>query len=808
MAADVIVTFEAQDTGLTKKLDELKASLGELRASATATRTAIDGQGQQLQKLASTAREATAATGGAAEQTEKLKNAHHAAGEAGAKHSAAMSDLRERLREAASEVPILGRHLGKFVEEANGMTFALGGALAALGAFVVKGGEWAEQLNEVGDRTGLAAGQVAVLQRAAVAAGISGDGLTVAVETMNRVIGQGLTDASGIASKHLANLGIHLEELKDQTVYQRLQTVAEAISGIEDPSQRAAAAAEVFGKSSGKLLELIKDFPEAVRGATDSMATAPAVIDRAAASVQELGKKTGGVWQEFKAQAVTAAGSFSYVANRFADGYSSVDAWLRRVTEGEARDTEVVDAQTAAVLAQVEARRQQSAQLADLAARMKAAQSEGQAEGLKTGQAAEIEGWKELTAQAEKYRKEMQSLADTLQKEATARKSPTEQESIRYQEELAGLAKKRQVVGETGEVLALEEAITRGHSERMNAINAEALTKGNTQAEAAAASRMAGIQHLRETLQQERESRQGAAAVEIADHDKRVQEVKAWVQDNAQMAGQGNALIEQIEIQHAAKMRAIRDQEATSQVTYMQQLANQGRGIQDGINVDAAAGTPGGDPEMVREQQRYDARLTAIQDYEKKAGGVSAASRKWQEDEESIHQQRTASLEAAYGQKRLGVLSTVLGNMSSLMNTRNRQMFEIGKAAAISGAIVDTYRGANQAFADPTLLSWEKFAVAASIVTSGLVNVANIAGTSFGDSGGGGGAAGAAPAGGGGAGGFAGGGGGSNSGSPGGPRNTTINISGTNFSRDQVIQLAKDMSVLNSDGGGDVIIRG
>lgn len=146
---------------------------------------------------------------------------------------------------------------------------------------------------------------------------------------------------------------------------------------------------------------------------------------------------------------------------------------------------------------------------------------------------------------------------------------------------------------------------------------------------------------------------------------------------------------------------------------------------------------------------------------------------------------------------KLDVASNFLGQMSTLMNSSNRQMFEVGKAAAISKAVIDTYTAATGAysamasipFVGPALGA----AAAAAAIVSGLANVQRISSTSFGSKGSGGGSVG-------------GGIGSSNTGGPGGQQytpSTNVNVSlvGESFSQAQVRAL---IGAINNAAGDNV----
>ncbi len=86
-----------------------------------------------------------------------------------------------------------------------------------------------------------------------------------------------------------------------------------------------------------------------------------------------------------------------------------------------------------------------------------------------------------------------------------------------------------------------------------------------------------------------------------------------------------------------------------------------------------------------------------------------------------------------------------LGAMAQSVGTEGRAMFAINKAGAIASAGVDTFAGANKAFAQfgggPV-----GFAMAAAVTAAGLANIAKIKSQTFGGGASGGGGAGAAPA--------------------------------------------------------------
>jgi hypothetical protein len=84
--------------------------------------------------------------------------------------------------------------------------------------------------------------------------------------------------------------------------------------------------------------------------------------------------------------------------------------------------------------------------------------------------------------------------------------------------------------------------------------------------------------------------------------------------------------------------------------------------------------------------------------------------------------------------------SAFLGQMSALMNSNSRKLFEVGKAAAIGETVVNTYRAATGAYAAlagiPIIGPVLGAAAAAAAVAAGVANVQRIKSTPFGGGGG------------------------------------------------------------------------
>lgn len=96
-------------------------------------------------------------------------------------------------------------------------------------------------------------------------------------------------------------------------------------------------------------------------------------------------------------------------------------------------------------------------------------------------------------------------------------------------------------------------------------------------------------------------------------------------------------------------------------------------------------------------------------------------------------------LQDAEAKARWSTMSKALGDLSTLMNTESRKMFEIGKAAAIGQTVMETYAGAQKAFSAlagiPIVGPALGAAAAGAAILSGVARVQAIRSQSFGGGG-------------------------------------------------------------------------
>ena len=180
-------------------------------------------------------------------------------------------------------------------------------------------------LDDLSSRTGETAGNLVLLQRAFVNAGVSSDKMAPSINKLQKFMADAA--AGGAAqTATLDALGISMADLAGKTPTEQMQIFASKIGSISDPSERARAAMEVFGKSGGELLPLLNNFSTQMDGARNQLGSLPGVMDRSAAAFgvlsenfETIGTKT----KEFAAGFIEAA---LPALNTFTSALTGVDA--------------------------------------------------------------------------------------------------------------------------------------------------------------------------------------------------------------------------------------------------------------------------------------------------------------------------------------------------------------------------------------------------------------------------------------------------------------------------------------------------
>ena len=162
----------------------------------------------------------------------------------------------------------------------------IGAATDAARAVVGKFGDALDmggRLTDLSSRTGETAGKLLVLERAFDNTGVGADKVGTSINKLQKFM-QDAANGGEKQAETLAALGISMQDLQGKTPTEQMQVFAQKIAGIQDPTERAALAMTVFGKSGGQLLPLLNNFSGELSAAKGQLGSMPGVMDKTAAA--------------------------------------------------------------------------------------------------------------------------------------------------------------------------------------------------------------------------------------------------------------------------------------------------------------------------------------------------------------------------------------------------------------------------------------------------------------------------------------------------------------------------------------------
>lgn len=143
------------------------------------------------------------------------------------------------------------------------------------------------------------------------------------------------------------------------------------------------------------------------------------------------------------------------------------------------------------------------------------------------------------------------------------------------------------------------------------------------------------------------------------------------------------------------------------------------------------------DPAVIAEQNKADAMLAIYQDYTAQRLASGEDFTKTEAEKAKEFADKMKEIDSQRFNDQMAGASSFFGNLSSLMSTESETLFNIGKAAAIAGAVVDGISAAISSFKYGTSLGGPIMggAFAAASVAATGVQIAALASTSFGGGG-------------------------------------------------------------------------
>ncbi len=169
----------------------------------------------------------------------------------------------------------LSQFLGRFSAFRGlfaGIAAAIAGGLSSL--FVFDSVKVGSALADIAARTGLTSDAVAELGYSATLSGTSIEAVEKSIGKMNKTV-TAAAAGSKLAAAALSKLGLTAAQLQQLPVNEQFRLIADRLSKISNPAERASAAMAIFGKGASALLPMIAD------GA--------AGLDKMAARAREIG---------------------------------------------------------------------------------------------------------------------------------------------------------------------------------------------------------------------------------------------------------------------------------------------------------------------------------------------------------------------------------------------------------------------------------------------------------------------------------------------------------------------------------------
>jgi len=137
--------------------------------------------------------------------------------------------------------------------------------------------ELGAKLQELSTNTGQSVADMLLLRQAFDNAGMGADAVTPALFNLQKSL-SGMNDAGEATKPVFDKLGLSIHALRDMTAVQQLRTIGEALRGIENPADRAKAAADLFGKA-GQRLGIVEGGSEGEIGAGIGRSVLGCIID-------------------------------------------------------------------------------------------------------------------------------------------------------------------------------------------------------------------------------------------------------------------------------------------------------------------------------------------------------------------------------------------------------------------------------------------------------------------------------------------------------------------------------------------------
>jgi hypothetical protein len=249
----------------------------------------------------------------------------------------------------------IGLNSAAFMSGIKGVTSAVSGmtsritalagkasmALAAIGAPLSAGAfavgikdalDYAGGISDVAARTGIAAGEIAVLQQAFKDAGLGAEQVGTSVAKMQKALVEAAQGGKE-QSEALAQIGLSANELLRLSPSEQFEKMGKAIGSLANPAERSAASMKLFGKSGAELNSLFAD-PEAMAKARQRVgAGAQGILNRQAGNFDNISDSFAAIGTKIRGFFLGVADALEPALTKLAGILDSIDlaGWGQKV---------------------------------------------------------------------------------------------------------------------------------------------------------------------------------------------------------------------------------------------------------------------------------------------------------------------------------------------------------------------------------------------------------------------------------------------------------------------------------------------
>jgi hypothetical protein len=192
-------------------------------------------------------------------------------------------------------------------------------AIAKLGGDAIKLGD---DLAKAATKAGIGGKSMSELAYAAKLADVELDALSTGIKKMQVNLSEAASGAK-LPVEALGALGLKIKDIKDLSADRQFETIADQISKLKDPADRARAATELFGKAGADLLPLFEKGADGIRMAREEAEKLGlAFDDKQLAKLSQADdaiKRLSASWEGFAAVLVSkVAPNLTWTLNRLA----------------------------------------------------------------------------------------------------------------------------------------------------------------------------------------------------------------------------------------------------------------------------------------------------------------------------------------------------------------------------------------------------------------------------------------------------------------------------------------------------------